>query len=150
MDVVVCGGGALGSAVADACTRRGLSVLVVQSEAEPPVATGVERLDGRVAGAAHGRDESTVIVADGRIVDAAVIVDAADPPVLVTRLDRRQRVVGIGPAAAQTDSEARRAAGRLATAIGQALDRRATPEAISRAAWDAVRLPSWRSRLLRR
>jgi hypothetical protein len=147
VDVVVCGSGGLAVAVAEACARRGLGVVVVGTE---PVENDVPSLNGRVVGAAHGRDESTVVVDDGRIVSGAVIVDATDRPVLVSSIDRRQRAVGIGPAASQTDHEGREAAARLAMAIGDALDRRATPEAISRAAWDAVRLPSWKSRLLRR
>jgi hypothetical protein len=119
-------------------------------EATPAIDSGMSWLDGRVVGMAHGRDESTVVLADGRIVNGAVIVDASDPPVLVNSIDRSQRVVGIGRAAAQTEDDGLGAVARLATAIGDALDRGATPAAISRAAWDAVRLPSWRSRLLRR
>jgi hypothetical protein len=102
-------------------------------------------------GANHERSRSTVVVADGRLVDGAVVIDAsgAEPTLVVADVRyRRQRAVGIGAACGQTKAGADEAAPRLAEAVASGLSRRATPAAISRAAWDAVLLPpAWWQRV---
>jgi hypothetical protein len=150
-DVLVCGAGRAGRAVAAACLAHRLSVIVVAPDISD-LPDGVTAMSGRVVGANHDRSRSTVVLADGRIADAVVVIDASgSPPALVVAgsVDRRQRAVGIGAAAMQTDAEA--AAPRVARAIAAALERRATPAAVSAAAWDAVllrraRLRGWLAR----
>jgi lycopene cyclase-like protein len=61
-------------------------------------AAGVEVLDARVAGVAHHRDSSTVLLADRRILAARTVVDATGEGALVTRrrtgAPARQHAVG--------------------------------------------------------